>query len=137
MTTNAPKRNAQQRLTCRQFIQALGLPFVGGALAACGATRFTSRPSTLDLTTHIHPILPSPQPAAGAEPSTIAGELPLEEFLALSAVLTGFDKLDPTLGALYLQSLQDSGQFETAVAATITEVYNQAGFGTDTPPAAV
>jgi hypothetical protein len=137
MATNDPKGNTQKRLNRRQFVQALGLTFVGGSLVACGATRFTSRPSTLDLTTHTYPILPSPQPAAGAETSTAGGKLPLEEFLALSAVLTGFDNLNPTLGARYLQSLQESGQFEAPVTETVIEVYNQAGFGTDTPPTAV
>jgi hypothetical protein len=137
MTAQNPK-GAQQRLNRRQFVQTLGLTLIGGSLVACGATRFTSRPATMDLTTYTHPILPSPQPAAGSEPTVaLAGELPLEQFLALSAVLTGFDQLDPALGAHYLQSLQESGQFEAPVAETVIAIYNQAGFGTDTPPTSV
>jgi hypothetical protein len=55
------------------------------------------------------------------------------DFLALSAVLTGVETLDPSLGRTYLQSLQQVEEFET----TIAEVYAQAGLQTDSPPASI
>jgi hypothetical protein len=47
----------------------------------------------------------------------------LEAFLALSSVLTGYDQLDPELGAIYLRSLQDNPEFGGGLEA----LYEQAG----------
>jgi hypothetical protein len=125
----------RRRINRRQFLQMMGIAFVGGSLAACGAPRSRIEVPPVDVTFRPYPILPSPQPPVDAVPTPTgaATELSLEEFLALSAVLTGFENLDPVLGSVYLQSLQTSEQF----AITVAEVYEQAGLRTDAPPTSV
>jgi hypothetical protein len=43
------------------------------------------------------------------------------------------DNLSPELGRIYLQSLQASDEF----AVSVSDLYEQAGFGTDTPPTTI
>lgn len=52
---------------------------------------------------------------------------PLEQFLALSRLLTAFDDLSETLAATYL----DAVQADPAAAAALLEIYDAAGLGTD------
>jgi hypothetical protein len=124
-----------RRINRRQFLQTISIALAGGSLAACGAPRSRTEVPAIDVTVRPHPILPSPQPPAGAAqtPGGTATELSLEEFLAFSSVLTGFESLDPVLGGVYLQSLQTSEQF----AITVAEAYERAGFRTSAPPASV
>lgn len=78
-----------------------------------------------------HPILPSPTSSELAGAATPAPrQLGLEEFLALSSVLTGFDDLNPALGTVYLQSLQQRSD----PAVTLTELYDRLGFGGPSGP---
>lgn len=79
-----------------------------------------------------HPILPSPE-TSGSSASVAtprSGGLDLERFLALSSVLTGFDDLNPALGAVYLQSLQQRSD----PAVTLVELYDRVGFGGPSGP---
>lgn len=130
MNNKSGKRAVHQPISRRQFLRAIGVTCVGGSLAACGVPRSTASPPALDGLFPSHPILPSPQPLAEAAATPLPADLPLEDFLALSAVLTGFENLNPVLGRVYLQSLQTSGQFDVTLAAA----FAQAGFGTDRPP---
>jgi hypothetical protein len=59
--------------------------------------------------------------------------LALEDFLTLSSVLTGVEELDPQVGSVYLQSLEASDQFEVS----LSDLYQQAGFGRGTQPGTV
>lgn len=123
-------------LTRRQFLRRLPL-LAAGTLAACGVAQpgQTSQPEAWQLTVR-EPLLPSPLPAAGLEPTALAtpapGALGLTEFLRLSTVLTGFDDLNPVLGQVYLTSLEAAGS-----GATLTQLYEQAGFQPGAAPASV
>jgi hypothetical protein len=61
------------------------------------------------------------------------GSISLEQFLAVSAVLTGFTNLDPVVGSLYLQSLEGSDEFD----ASLGELAERAGFGGGSAPTTV
>lgn len=103
------------RISRRRCVAALAL--AAGALAACGGRREQ---------------LPAPEgTAAPAAP----GGLGLEEFLTLSAVLTGFprERLSPELGRIYLESLQARPDGQVRLA----DLYAQAGFRSSAPPASV
>lgn len=81
-----------------------------------------------------HPILPSPEGFTAADVlATPAADGELETFLALSSVLTGFENLNPVLGAVYLQSLRARNEPE----ATLTALYAAAGFTAPNPPQTV
>lgn len=137
MRNKSAERTVRTLMNRRQFLQAIGITFTGSSLAACGIARSTTSLPVLDGLAPSHPILSSPQPMATAESPAAAtpspAALPLDDFLALSAVLTGFENLNPVLGHVYLQSLQANGQW----AVTIAQVYTQAGFGTEIPPTTI
>jgi hypothetical protein len=78
------------------------------------------------------PILPSPTSPQLATPQATPppGGLGLNEFLALSSVLTGFDDLNPTLGRVYL----GAAQARQDPAATLRDLYERAGFASASPP---
>jgi len=114
-------------LSRREFLRGLALFVAGSALSACGAPPAEPQGMVAPWKTATPvKVLQSPQPPATAEATaTLApGGLQLEEFLALSAVLTGIENLDPVLGRVYLESLQASSDFEV----TLAELYEQAGF---------
>ena len=123
-------------LTRRQFLRCLPL-LAASALAACGMAQRgqTNQPKAWQLTVR-EPLLPSPLPALGSEPTALAtpvpGALDLTKFLHLSTVLTGFDDLNPVLGQVYLTSLEAAGS-----GTTLTQLYQQAGFQTGATPASV
>jgi hypothetical protein len=107
----------------------VGVSLAGSALAACTGERFTVRPPAGEPLAPLLPVLPSPQPPA--TPTFVAepGVLALDDFLTLSAVLTGVENLNPLLGAVYLQSLHASSQ----LGATPAELFEQAGFAAGAP----
>jgi hypothetical protein len=123
-------KKSQRVISRRQFIQGVGISLAGSALAACTGERFTGRPPAGELPELSLPILPSPQPPATPIFVAQPGALALDDFLTLSSVLTGVDNLNPLIGAVYLQSLHASSQFEVTPAA----LYEQAGFAADAPP---
>ncbi|MFW5941883.1 MAG: sugar dehydrogenase complex small subunit [Chloroflexota bacterium] len=130
--------NPPAPLTRRAFLRG-GLAAAAGALlAACGVqTGADVRPLSRDYHTATpRTILQSPQARPGEgtpEPGTpepdTEGQLGLDQFLALSAVLTGVANLDPTVGRVYLNALR-AGDFQLTPA----DLYQQAGFGPDTTP---
>jgi hypothetical protein len=123
----------QSRLSRRAFLRALSTTVVGGLLAACRSADLPEQQSTLLSSAMPQPILPSPQPPSAATATPQAEELPLAEFLALSAVLTGMNSLNSTLGRVYLQSLQASTKFEI----TVNELLEEAGFRSASPPTTI
>lgn len=122
---------AEVQLNRRQFVQGLTALFTGAILAGCGisqnqvqeeaARRGTPTPAR---------ILASPQPPTPeAVTAPAESEFSLDQFMVLSSVLTGFTDLNPVLGRVYLQSLQNA---ETE--ASLAGLYEQLGFqGTALP----
>ena len=116
------------RLSRRTFLCGLSIPLTGALLAACGPPRSNSRADPAFGAQATPPAaLPSPMPTTA--PATADADLPLAQFLALSAMLTGVPNLNPDLGRIYLQSLQASPDF----TVTVLDLYEQAGFRADAP----
>ena len=115
--------NQSPRYSRRAFLQGLLATSGMAALAACapGVPR-NSRPRVDDVATATRArALSSPvaRPAEGTpQPGATEG---LEQFLLLSSVLTGVANLDPVVGSVYLQALQQ-GDFE----ASLEELYEMA-----------
>lgn len=99
-------------ITRRAFLRNSAIIATGTLFAACaleqeevgGVDPFESAYSV--------PELPTSQAATTSqeEPPELAG------FLALSALLTGVDELDPAFGRIYLQSLQENSELPMTVA---------------------
>lgn len=116
-------------MTRRQFLAGATAWLVGSALAACGMSQ--TEPSSEQ--GFVAPqALQSPMPARPGTPTVTPppGGLSVTEFLALSALLTGFNNLNPTIGAVYLNQLQ--GQATSGV--TVADLYQRAGFRSPAPP---
>ena len=75
-------------LSRRQFLARLPAILAGGALAACGIAVDAPAAESQLATPPPRLLLPSPQPAGTVTPASVTPEL--EQFLALSAILTGF-----------------------------------------------
>ena len=127
------------RLTRRAFLRGALATAGGGILAACAPGREPAQPFVGEYNTATPArVLASPRAAAtavgGAADGTPTpdGRL-LEQFLMLSAVLTGVENLDPVVGRVYLQSLQAGGEFEV----TLGELYEQAGFADGAAPSTI
>jgi hypothetical protein len=124
-------------LTRRRFLGSLAL-VAAGVLGACGRAGHPATPRATDAwpLTVREPLLPSPMPAAGLKPTALVtpelGGVNLEAFLRLSAVLTGFDDLNPVLGQVYLASLQSAGSTEA-----LAQLYERTGFSGDQAPTAI
>src|SRR5690606_8984742 len=122
-----PSENAHKRLTRRGFLRASSSLATGLILAGCGV------PPRDDLSVGqlagpmAPPVLPSPAPITSA---AVSENPALERFLALSSVLTGFDNLDPTLGQVYLDSIEQSSDY----AMTVDEMAQAVGVPSDAPP---
>jgi hypothetical protein len=115
------------RLSRRAFLGNLAAALAGGLVAACAAP--ANGQNGWPVPENAPPVaLASPRPPS--TPTPVAEDLPLAQFLALSALLTGVGNLDPVLGRVYLQSLQQSNQFELTVA----DLLAQSGFGSAQPP---
>lgn len=111
-----------QKLSRRTFLRATQLSVTGALLAACGPPRGgEGLGQQVKITPQI--ILPSPVPAEQAATPT---ESPLlANFLALSELLTGVTNLNPTLGRVYLESLQTND----TKAVSVEHLLEQAGWG--------
>lgn len=123
--SDAVLKEKQPELSRRQFVQGLSAFLAGGVLVGCGVAQQAQQQEIARWGTPTPVrLMASPQPST---PEVVAapqaGELSLDQFMLLSAVLTGFANLNPTLGRVYLQSLQ---QAETEV--TLAELYEQIGF---------
>lgn len=120
-----------------------GLLAAGGAglLAACAPGQPFAGPYNTATPAQVlaSPRAPQGTPQAAEGTPQAAGELALQQFLALSAVLTGVDNLSPDEGRVYLQALQASDEFEVSLdelfeqtsAATIEELEAQGIFDSE------
>ena len=104
----------------RGFLRHVSIVAAGGLLAACALGEEGALPADRLESAATGVQLPMPRPVATAAAALDDAEL--AGFLALSALLTGVDNLDPALGAVYLQSLRSSSQF----AVTVPELLEQA-----------
>lgn len=115
-------------LSRRAFLARLLAAGGAGLLAACAPGRVPDQPFAGPYNTATPArVLASPQaPQATSEAQDAApqaeGDLSLQQFLVLSAVLTGVDNLNPAEGRIYLQSLQASDEFDV----TLAELFQQA-----------
>ena len=134
--SKAEQRTEGFLFTRRQLLRGAAAAGVTAALAGCGMATTAAQQPPIAPFPPWQPVLPSPQPtepAVAAAGTPAPGSLSLEAFLALSALLTGIDELNPQIGQVYLQSLAASDQFEVSLA----EFYTQAGFTATSAPAGV
>jgi len=119
------ENRSERKLSRRQFIQGLSALCAGGLLAGCGLSQEqTAQEIAPGATPTPALVMASPQPPTSEDATASQeGEFGLDQFMVLSAVLTGFTDLNPVLGRVYLQSLQNA---ETE--ASLAELYKQAGF---------
>jgi hypothetical protein len=116
------------RASRRGFITAAGALAAAGALGGCTVQTTSTWPQGPP-----QPILPSPEGFTAADvlaTPRMEGEGELERFLALSSLLTGFDDLNPVLGAVYLDALRNRPD----PAVTLGALYERAGFGGGAAP---
>lgn len=111
--------------TRRDFLRAGGLVAVGTALAACGAPPQPEITVAEAIQPVEAPVLPSPAPST---PVAAGENAALTQFLALSRVLTGYDRLDPVVGQVYLDSLGRGGS-----GMSVDELARAAGLPGETP----
>lgn len=94
----------EEKLTRRQFLKFLGLFLAGGLLASCAEAQEDLAVGPVQFTTPIpNQVLKSPGP-----PQTEQFPEGLARFMALSAAITGFEDLDPQIGTVYMQSVEDN-----------------------------
>lgn len=111
----------------RSFLGGLLAASGVGLLAACAPGRVPDQPFAGPYNTATPArVLASPRAPQGtpsAEDGTpqAEGGLAIQQFLMLSAVLTGVDNLNPAEGHVYLQSLQASDEFDV----TLAELFEQ------------
>jgi hypothetical protein len=137
MERQTKQQDTKNGLSRRAFLRGAAAGSVTLVLAGCGVAAPTQRHVDLAPFPQWHPVLPSPQPS-GANPADPAatpapGAIGLDAFLALSAVLTGIDNLNPQVGQVYLDSLAVSQEFDVSLA----ELYDQAGFAANAAPPAI
>jgi hypothetical protein len=107
----------------RRFLRHAALMATGGLLAACAI------PSTQSLAGE--PIEPNPRPVQVPLPQAgdngnVVPDAELEQFLALYALLTGVDDLNPAIGQLYYNSLQQNSTLEIPVNELLAQVAGSA-----------
>ncbi len=108
-----------RRMGRRTFLRSLSLAASTLLLVACGPPRGdqgAAQDVALGAEATPQTILPSPMPDAAVPTEALAGELTLEQFLSLSALLTGVRELSPTLGEIYLRHLGQSTDGTTLAA---------------------
>lgn len=125
------RRNQKRGMSRRRFLGGLSTALGDALLAACGPARGGNKAglrAALSPSATPQIILPSPAPAetAAGVPSE---EEQLADFLALSALLTGVENLNPELGRIYLASLRTSAELEVSMA----QLLESAGLRSDAP----
>jgi hypothetical protein len=127
-------------LNRRAFLRSAGLAGLATILAGCGIATQSAPPEDIAPFLERHPLLPSPVagPAVGSTSGTLAAtpspsEVDLGGFLALSALLTGIENLNPQVGQIYLDSLAANTESEISLA----DLYRQAGFADAPPPESI
>ena len=134
--SHSPQENHDHErlgLNRRAFLRSAGLTGLVTILAGCGIATQSAPPEDIAPFPQRHPLLPSPAagPTAGATPGP--SELDLGGFLALSALLTGIENLNPQVGQIYLDSLDASPEF----AVSLADLYRQSGFADAVPPGSI
>lgn len=127
---SAPAAQPPASLSRRAFLRAFPAAVAGSWLVACRGVQPPAQLSGPLSGSAAPEVLPSPQPPRAATAAPPQEEPLLARFLALSAVLTGVPDLDPVLGRIYLQSLQESTKF----AVTVQQLVEQAGFAAASSP---
>lgn len=131
-----PEQIGGCRCSRRKFLISLATVTAGSVLAACGNDAAQQAEAQWP-SMYPQRILPSAQPPdiPTPVPTPQPGQLSLEQFLVLSAVLTGFDAaaLSPAIGRVYLESLQQRSNPQV----TLLQLYEQAGFDRQTPPTSI
>jgi hypothetical protein len=112
-------------LTRRDFLRAVLLLSGSAVIASCSG----QAAELVDAGGWKTPTPDQLLPVATPEGEPPGGE-ELEDFLALSAMLTGVQNLDRDLGAAFLSALKSTSGF----GAGLDELYRQAGFGSAQPP---
>ena len=108
----------------RAFLRSAALTGLVTLLAGCGIATQSAPPEDIAPFPEWHPLLPSPVPSLRTEAVPSPSQPSLEGFLALSALLTGIENLNPQIGRIYLDSLAASTPAEVSLA----DLYRQAGF---------
>jgi len=114
------------QLSRRALLRVVATTATGTLLAACTPTRRAMLVRDDGVLTADTRGLPNPRAATTAV--VPAADEALTAFLTLSAVLTGVDQLDATVGRVYLAALQASD------GVAINTLYTQAGFTQSTVP---
>lgn len=124
-----------RRITRRAFLRGALAAAGAGVLVACTPGRQRGQPFAEPYNTSTPArVLASPAaPPGRGTPAPEVDDSALAQFLKLSAVLTGVSNLDPVVGRVYLQSLQQSDEFNV----TLEELYEQAGLESDAQPASI
>lgn len=122
------KQGMEEFLSRRQFLQAMGLLAAGSVLAACAEAQQGTGINTRDFDTPIPgQVLQSPQPP---DPQPTVVTPALASFLAISSLLTGFENLDPRVGQIYMESIQQDPE----APLTLEALFEQAQVGPDQAP---
>jgi hypothetical protein len=118
------EKPSERKLSRRQFIQGLSALCAGSLLAGCAPSQQrTGQAIAPGATPTPALVMASPEPPGPEDaPASQEGDFSLDRFLALSAALTGFANLNPVLGQVYLQSLQNAG-----TEVSLAELYEQSG----------
>lgn len=117
-------------LTRRQFLHGGTAVLLSAALSACGAEG--TAPVSPYQTAFPNPVLESPvPPATPTESASAPEEAALNRFLALSAALTGVSPLNPVLGRVYWQSLQNDAELTMTPEALIEQVQAETAVSTE------
>ena len=112
---NSTKLDNRAPISRRRFLQNLTLVTAGALLAGCTPAPDRGDAAAISDATLVEVRVPQPQ--VDATRQEFAPEL--GDFLALSALLTGVDNLDPALGQTYLQSLQNNPELPMSVIALL------------------
>ncbi|MCC6454693.1 MAG: hypothetical protein IT328_07100 [Caldilineaceae bacterium] len=126
-----PKRAFATPMSRRSFLRNFSITAAGGLLAACAVGEEGAVPVDRLESAFTDVTLPMPRSVAAVAAQPADAEL--EGFLALSALLTGVEQLDPVLGNVYLHSLQASSAFDV----TVSELLEQARGGLSAIPASL
>lgn len=123
-----PPAENPPRISRRQFLKSAAGLAAGTFLAACGVKSNTGRPAPFRTATPARQ-LPLPVGTVPAGTGVPADSISLDQFLALSSVLTGVDNLEPGLGQIYLEALRAGASSGPSLA----EVYSAASSGSNPP----
>ena len=118
-------------LSRRRFLQQAALITTGGLMAACampGAHTLAREPVEVNPRDVQVPLPQAGSPQTDGEDGGTDAEL--EQFLALSTLLTGVENLNPAIGRIYLDSLRQNSALAMPIGEFLTQI---AGGGTAMP----